>query len=103
MTLLAILALTLLFGLLGWLLALAHRHFHLAGDPLTEEINALLPQIQCGQCGFPGCRPYAEAIAHGAADINQCPPGGTETIRLLAQTLFSSRKEAIALRSSCCP
>ena len=68
MTLLAILALTLLFGLLGWLLALAHRHFHLAGDPLTEEINALLPQIQCGQCGFPGsARPddRSAGLAHG--------------------------------------
>lgn len=92
MTLLAILVLTLLFGFLGWLLAIAQRHFKLSKDPLTEDINALLPQIQCGQCGFPGCRPYAEAIAHGAADINQCPPGGAETITLLAEFLGREAK-----------
>ncbi|MGZ8161032.1 MAG: electron transport complex subunit RsxB [Methylobacter sp.] len=54
---------------------------------LIEQINALLPQTQCGQCSFQGCRPYAEAIASGAADINQCPPGGDEGIRDLADLL----------------
>lgn len=47
----------------------------------------MLPQTQCGQCGFQGCRPYAEAIASGAADINQCPPGGDEGILDLANLL----------------
>ncbi|GAB6140999.1 hypothetical protein JCM14076_17280 [Methylosoma difficile] len=55
--------------------------------PLAEQINALLPQTQCGQCGFKGCRPYAEAIAEGSADINQCPPGGNEGIADLAAFL----------------
>jgi electron transport complex protein RnfB len=46
-----------------------------------------LPQTQCGQCGFPGCRPYAEAIASGEADINQCPPGGQDGVDALADLL----------------
>ena len=54
---------------------------------MIDQINALLPQTQCGQCGFQGCRPYAEAIAAGAADINQCPPGGDEGILDLANLL----------------
>ncbi|MGR9085448.1 MAG: RnfABCDGE type electron transport complex subunit B [Gammaproteobacteria bacterium] len=54
---------------------------------MIDEINALLPQTQCGKCGFSGCRPYAEAIDSGAADINQCPPGGDEGIRALADLL----------------
>ncbi len=51
------------------------------------EIEALLPQTQCGQCGFPGCKPYAEAIAQGNADINQCPPGGEVGVKALADLL----------------
>jgi electron transport complex protein RnfB len=54
---------------------------------VIEQINALLPQTQCGQCGFKGCRPYAEAIAAGLADINQCPPSGDEGISDLALLL----------------
>jgi electron transport complex protein RnfB len=50
----------------------------------ASEIDAHLPQTQCTRCGYPGCLPYAEAIASGEADINQCPPGGTETIIALA-------------------
>ncbi|MGZ8174012.1 MULTISPECIES: RnfABCDGE type electron transport complex subunit B [Methylobacter] len=54
---------------------------------IIDRINTLLPQTQCGQCSFQGCRPYAEAIASGVADINQCPPGGDEGIRDLAGLL----------------
>jgi len=54
---------------------------------LVEAIDALLPQTQCMQCGYPGCRPYAERLAAGHADINQCPPGGDDTIRELAVLL----------------
>ena len=54
---------------------------------LADRIDALLPQTQCGQCGYHGCRPYAEAIAHGAAPINLCPPGGTAGIARLAELL----------------
>jgi len=59
---------------------------------LIDQINALLPQTQCGQCSFQGCRPYAESIASGVADINQCPPGGDEGIRDLADLLGVSPK-----------
>jgi electron transport complex protein RnfB len=54
---------------------------------IIDQINALLPQTQCGQCSFNGCKPYASAIANGLADINQCPPGGEATIIDLAQLL----------------
>jgi electron transport complex protein RnfB len=56
-------------------------------DPLVDEIDAILPQTQCGRCGYPACKPYAQAIAKGEADINQCPPGGEEGIRRLADLL----------------
>jgi electron transport complex protein RnfB len=54
---------------------------------LIAEIDAILPQTQCRQCGFDGCEPYATAIAEGRAPINQCPPGGEQGIRQLAQLL----------------
>ena len=54
---------------------------------LVERIDAILPQTQCTQCSYEGCRPYAEALARGEADINQCPPGGDSGIRALAQLL----------------
>jgi electron transport complex protein RnfB len=56
-------------------------------DLLVERIDAILPQTQCRKCGFSGCKPYALAIAKGEADINQCPPGGDESIQMLAQLL----------------
>jgi electron transport complex protein RnfB len=54
---------------------------------LVDRIDALLPQTQCRQCTYAGCRPYAAAIAGGEADINQCPPGGDQGVRLLAALL----------------
>jgi electron transport complex protein RnfB len=54
-------------------------------DALVARIDAALPQTQCGRCGYPGCRPYAEAIARGQAPINRCPPGGDEGVRTLAR------------------
>jgi len=53
----------------------------------AAQIDALLPQTQCTRCGYGSCLPYAEAIASGEADINQCPPGGASTIAALAQLL----------------
>lgn len=50
----------------------------------AAALDALLPQTQCTRCGYPSCRDYAEAMVSGAAPINQCPPGGTETIIALA-------------------
>ena len=77
---------------LGALLGYASTRFKVEGDPLVEQINNILPQTQCGQCGFPGCRPYAEAIAKDEADINQCPPGGDENIHKLAELLGKEYK-----------
>jgi electron transport complex protein RnfB len=56
----------------------------------AETINNLLPQTQCTRCGYAGCKPYAEAIVDGAAEINQCPPGGAVTIDVLAKLLGRS-------------
>ncbi|MFC3908370.1 RnfABCDGE type electron transport complex subunit B [Legionella dresdenensis] len=53
----------------------------------AKEIDALLPQTQCGECGFRGCMPYAEALVQGSAAINQCPPGGAATVKALAARL----------------
>ena len=72
---------------LGAVLGYASIRFKVEGDPLVDRIDAILPQTQCGQCGFPGCRPYANAISRGEADINQCPPGGEEGIRKLSDLL----------------
>lgn len=52
--------------------------------PLADQLEDLLPQTQCTKCGYPACRPYAEAMARGEAEINQCPPGGMEGVRRLA-------------------
>lgn len=59
---------------------------------LANSIDALLPQTQCTKCGYVGCRPYADAIANGDADIDQCPPGGTAGIRKLARLLGRAEK-----------
>lgn len=59
---------------------------------LADRIDALLPQTQCTQCGYPACRPYAEAIANGEADINRCPPGGDAGVRKLAALLGREAK-----------
>ncbi len=63
-------------------------------DRIADQIDDLLPQTQCGQCGFAGCRPYAEAIAAESAEINQCPPGGMAGVHALAALLG---REVIAL------
>ncbi|HEX7048327.1 MAG TPA: electron transport complex subunit RsxB [Gammaproteobacteria bacterium] len=83
----AVLVIALLALAFGLLLGFAAVKFRVEGDPVVERIDALLPQTQCGQCGFPGCRPYAEAIANNEADINQCPPGGEDGMRALAELL----------------
>ncbi len=83
---LALVALGILAAGFGAVLGFAAVKFKVEGDPLVEQIDAILPQTQCGQCGYPGCRPYAEAIANGDA-INKCPPGGHTTIQELANLL----------------
>lgn len=83
----AVIVLSTLAVIFGLLLGFAAVRFKVEGDPLVDKIDAQLPQTQCGQCSYPGCRPYAEAIAKGEADINQCPPGGETTIMALADLL----------------
>ncbi|MDH5407813.1 MAG: electron transport complex subunit RsxB [Gammaproteobacteria bacterium] len=83
----AILILAGLAIIFGLLLGFAEIRFKVEGDPVVDRIDAILPQTQCGQCTYPGCRPYAEAIVKGEADINQCPPGGEVVIQHLADLL----------------
>ncbi|MDX1497941.1 MAG: RnfABCDGE type electron transport complex subunit B, partial [Salinisphaeraceae bacterium] len=83
----AILVLAGLAGAFGIALGYVSVRFKVEGDPLVDQIDAILPQTQCGQCSFPGCRPYAEAIAAGEAEINQCPPGGEPGVIALADLL----------------
>jgi electron transport complex protein RnfB len=59
---------------------------------LAQRIDALLPQTQCTQCGYDGCRPYAEALAAGTVDINRCPPGGEEGVARVATLLGRAPK-----------
>ena len=67
------------------------------GKSLIGQIDAVLPQTQCTQCDFDGCRPYAEAIVSGEAEINQCPPGGQNGVNALAEILG---REALPLNEA---
>lgn len=82
-----IITLAVIAVIFGLILAYSAVRFKVEGDPVVDQIDALLPQTQCGQCTYVGCRPYAEAMAKGEADINQCPPGGEATIIALADLL----------------
>ena len=73
--------------LLGSVLGYLAFRFKADEDSLVQQIDNILPQTQCAQCNYPGCRPYAQAIADGEVDINQCPPGGQEGVDALAQLL----------------
>lgn len=70
----------------GVALGFASIKFKVQEDPIAEKIDNILPQTQCGQCGYPGCKPYAEAVAKGD-DINKCAPGGQQTIEIIAQIM----------------
>ena len=83
----ALLVMAAIATVLGAVLGFAAIKFHTEGNPLVDKIDAVLPQTQCGQCSYPGCKPYATAIAAGEADINRCPPGGEEGIQKLADLL----------------
>jgi len=77
----------------GILLAAASRIFHVEGDPMAARIDAVLPQTQCGQCGYPGCKPYAEAVARGEADVNHCVPGGERAMLAIADLMGVEPKQ----------
>lgn len=82
----ALLSLAGLAAVFGGILGYASVKFKTEGNPIVDQINDILPQTQCGQCGYPGCRPYAEALAEGDA-INKCPPGGEDGVHKLADLL----------------
>ncbi|MDH3304635.1 MAG: electron transport complex subunit RsxB [Gammaproteobacteria bacterium] len=83
----AVLTIALIALIAGLALSLASRRLPATTDDLVERVNELLPQTQCAQCGYPGCRPYATAVVEGTAEINLCPPGGEATVRRLADLL----------------
>lgn len=83
----AIIVLTTMGLLLGSILGIAAKVFHVDSDPLVEEITQLMPGTQCGQCGYAGCTPAAEAIACGDASVTCCPPGGKALASALAEKL----------------
>jgi len=82
----AIVSIAILAGVLGAFLGFASIRFKVEADPIVEQIDAVLPQTQCGQCGYPGCRPYAEAVANGDS-INKCTPGGQAAIEKIAELM----------------
>lgn len=83
----AIIIFTILATILGLILGFSQQKFKVKGNPLVDKINDILPQTQCGQCNFSGCKPYAEALARGDAEINLCPPGGQDGVDALADLL----------------
>jgi electron transport complex protein RnfB len=85
--LIAVITISTLALAFGLLLGYAAIRFRVEGDPIVDKIEVLLPQTQCGQCGYPGCHPYAKAIANGEAEINRCPPGGEATMLALSELL----------------
>ena len=68
-------------------------------EQVVDAIDALLPQSQCAQCGYPGCRPYAQAVANGER-LDLCPPGGPETAARL-KALLGRESESVALAEPC--
>jgi electron transport complex protein RnfB len=83
----AVVTITVIALVAGLVLAYASSRLPADRDPLVEQVNKLLPQTQCAQCGYPGCRPYAAAIVEEQAAVNLCPPGGDETMQRIADLL----------------
>lgn len=83
----AILSLTVLGAVLGVLLGIANKFLKVEGNPVVEELVALMPGSNCGQCGFPGCTGAAEAIVDGSAAVTCCPPGGKALAAAIAAKL----------------
>lgn len=83
----AVITITIIALLAGVVLSYASSRLPADRDSLVEQVNQLLPQTQCAQCGYPGCRPYAVAIVEDDAAINLCPPGGDQTVHRLADLL----------------
>ena len=76
----------------GLALGFAAVRFKVEGNPVSDQIDKELPQTQCGQCGFPGCKPYADALADGGSEVNLCIPGGTEVMIKIAEITGREQK-----------
>lgn len=96
----AVITIAVIALLAGVALSYAQRRLPASNGDLVEQVNELLPQTQCAQCGYPGCQPYAAAVVDGSAAINLCPPGGDDTIRRLARLLG---REVIPLAETVIP
>lgn len=81
--------------LVSYIVLFIQNNFVANEDSLVDRINSCLPQTQCAQCGYPGCKPYALAISNNEADINRCAPGGQATIESLA-TLLNLPSKSLA-------
>jgi electron transport complex protein RnfB len=100
-----------LLGFAGICLGLLARRANSGDGALTAAIDAVLPQLQCAKCGYPGCRPYAEALAKNEAAIDLCPPGGKAVMDALADItgvaapaiapLFSPPQTALIREEEC--
>jgi electron transport complex protein RnfB len=84
----------------GVALGFASRRLPPGDGDLVDRVDELLPQTQCAQCGYPGCRPYAAAVVDGSAAINLCPPGGDDLVRRLARLLG---REPLPLAATAAP
>jgi len=80
----AVLSIGIIGAILGAVLAFASKVFHVPVDPKVEQIGEILPQANCGACGYPGCAGYAEAVASGKAETNLCSPGGADVVSAIA-------------------
>lgn len=98
---LAALVLGMVGLVVGAALGFARKRFSEDGESLAAAVDALLPQTQCAQCGYPGCRPYAEAIAAGAP-LDLCPPGGQATAEAVAKLLGREGEQpSVAAPAAC--
>lgn len=97
----AITVMATLGGVLGLILAIASKKFHVDVDARVDEAIEALPGINCGACGFPGCAGYAEAVVLSGADITLCAPGGKATARGLARIMGMDPVEREASLATC--
>ncbi|EPE37651.1 electron transport complex protein [Candidatus Photodesmus katoptron] len=94
LTLLAIISIVVLSAIFGAILGFASKYFQGEPIPIIEQIENILPQTQCAQCGYPGCKPYAEAIINGE-EIDKCVPGGDIAISRLSELMGIEIKEGV--------
>ena len=97
----AFLSVGLIGAVLGAVLAYASKVFHVAVDPKVEKIAAILPQANCGACGYPGCAGYADAIVSKGAPVNLCSPGGQPVIDQIAGIMGVAATAGVPMVAYC--